>query len=89
MQKIIADVDGLHTAGNETQGCAMFPTGLQLEFTTATSTATLNEDSECSRATLTIAGKTGPPLASVLLFDVEKILGVTVTMGPDGRPVLR
>jgi hypothetical protein len=28
MQHIISDVDGLHVAGNETQGCAMFPTGL-------------------------------------------------------------
>jgi hypothetical protein len=37
---------------------------------------------------LTIAGKTGPPLASVLLFDVEKLLGVTVTTGPDGQPSL-
>src|SRR5450755_324514 len=70
MQQIISEVDGLHVAGNETQGCAMFPTGLQLDFTTPTSVAAFSEDSECARATLTIAGKTGPPLASVLLFDI-------------------
>jgi hypothetical protein len=86
MQQIISDVDGLRVAGDETQGCTLLPVGLQMDFTTATSSATFTEDSECARATLTIAGKTGPALGSVLLFDVEKLLNVNVTMAPDGQP---
>jgi hypothetical protein len=86
MQRIISDVDGLHVAGNETQGCVPLSVDLQMKFTTPTSDATFNEDSQCARATLTVAGKEGPMLGSELLFEVEKLLGVSVTTGPDGQP---
>lgn len=86
MQQLISDVDGLHVAGNATQGCVPSPVDLQMEFTTPTSDATFNEDSQCARATLTLAGSTGPTLGSALLFEVEKLLGVSVTTGPDGQP---
>jgi hypothetical protein len=59
---------------------------VRLDFTSPTGHATLAEDSPCARATLVINGTPGPVLASNLIFQVEHLVGVDATTGPDGQP---
>jgi hypothetical protein len=83
--QVTAMVDTLRST-TATQGCTESNVMLRLDFNSPTHHATLDEDSPCARATLLIDGAAGPVLASSLSFQLEQLVGVEVTTGPDGHP---
>ena len=83
--QVAAMVDTLQ-ATTATQGCTESNVMLRLDFTSPTQHATLEEESPCARATLVINGTAGPVLASSLILQLERLVGVEVTTGPDGQP---
>jgi hypothetical protein len=83
--QVAAMVDTLW-ATTATQGCTESTVILRLDFSSPTEHAALDEYSPCARATLVIDGTPGPVLASSLIFQVEHLVGVDVTTGPDGQP---
>ncbi|HEY0870069.1 MAG TPA: hypothetical protein VGD55_06705 [Acidothermaceae bacterium] len=84
VQQIIGDVDDSHQDTGQTQGCAMRPVTMTLEFIAPSTDAVYSEDSGCARASLAIGGSQGPLLDAALTDGIEQLLHVTFDL--NGSP---
>jgi hypothetical protein len=84
VRQIIGEVDGIHEDTGHTQGCAMSPVTMTLEFIAPSSDTVYSEDSGCARASLAFNGSQGPLLDAWLTDDIEELLHVTFDI--DGSP---
>jgi hypothetical protein len=77
VRRIIGEVDAIHEDTGQTQGCAMSPVTMTLEFIAPSSDTVYSEDSGCARASLAFDGSQGPLLDAWLTDDIEALLHVT------------
>jgi hypothetical protein len=84
VRRIIGEVDAIHEDTGQTQGCAMRPITMTLEFIAPSSDTVYSEDSGCARASLAFDGSQGPLLDAWLTDEIEALLHVTFDI--DGSP---
>jgi hypothetical protein len=84
IRRIIDEVDAIHEDTGQTQGCAMRPVTMTLEFIAPSSDTVYSEDSGCARASLAFDGSQGPLLDAWLTDEIEALLHVAFDI--DGSP---
>jgi hypothetical protein len=77
VRQIIGDVDDTNEDTGHTQGCAMSPVTMTLEFIAPSTDTVYSEDSGCARASLAFGGSQGPLLDAALTDVIEQLLHVT------------
>jgi hypothetical protein len=77
VRRTIGEVDAIHEDTGHTQGCAMSPVTMTLEFIAPSSDTVYSEDSGCARASLAFDGSQGPLLDAWLTDVIEELLHVT------------
>jgi hypothetical protein len=66
----------------------MSPVTMRLDFVAPSANAVYVEDTGCARATLSIGGAPATKLDASLTGSIEQLLGVTITFGPSGGPIV-